>query len=131
MVYYRTDGHRPIENTATTITEFIGLCRGYMRVRHLSLRTEDSYLKYIRRFLEFHHQRPEKMAEAEVEQFLTHLAVAKRIAASTQNLAFAALLYLYREILGIELENVSALRANRPKRVPDVLSIGKARTFSR
>ena len=62
------------------------------------------------------------MAEAEVEQFLTHLAVAKRIAASTQNLAFAALIYLYREILGVELENVSALRANRPKRVPDVLS---------
>ena len=62
------------------------------------------------------------MAEAEVEQFLTHLAVAKRIAASTQNLAFAALIYLYREILGVELENVSALRVNRPQRVPDVLS---------
>ena len=62
------------------------------------------------------------MAEPEVEAFLTHLAGAKRVAASTQNVAFAALIYLYREVLGIELENVAALRAKRARRAPDVLS---------
>ena len=127
MAYYRTDGHRPIENTATTITEFIGLCRGYMRVRHLSLRTEDSYLKYIRRFLEFHRKRPKAMGEAEVEAFLTEMALNGRVAAATQNVAFAALVFLYREILGIELENLSALRAKRLPRVPVVLGRDKVR----
>lgn len=127
MAYYRTDGHRGMENTAATITEFIGLCRSYMRVRHLSLKTEDSYLKYIRRFLEFHHKRPEMMAEAEVEAFLTDMAVNGRVAAATQNVAFAALVYLYREILGIELENLAALRAKRPHRVPVVLGRDEVR----
>lgn len=93
-----------------------------MRVRRMSLRTEESYLYYIKCYLEFHRRRPEEMAEAEVEAFLTHLAGEKRVAASTQNVAFAALIYLYREVLGIELENVAALRAKRARRAPDVLS---------
>ena len=86
-----------------------------MRVRRLSLRTEESYLYYVRRYLEFHKRRPEEMAEPEVEAFLTHLAGEMRVADSTQNLAFAALIYLYREVLGIELENVAALRAARAR----------------
>ena len=100
---------------------------GYMRVRRLSLRTEESYLYYVRRYLEFHKRRPEEMGEAEVEAFLTHLAGEMRVAASTQNLAFASLIYLYREILGIELENVSALRAKRARRAPDVLGRDEVR----
>lgn len=112
-----------MQHNAANLGEFLDACRAYMRVRRLSLRTENSYLFYIRRFLVFHALRPpEKMAEAEVEAFLTHLAVQERIAPATQNLAFSALIYLYREILGIELEGVAALRARRPQRVPDVLT---------
>ncbi len=122
MAYYRDDGHRPMVFEGKTLGEFIEACRAYMRVRRLSLKTEASYLHYIRRYIEFHHNKPEKMGESEVEQFLTHLVLKENIAASTQNLAFAALVYLYREILGIGLENVAALRSKRPRRVPDVLS---------
>lgn len=102
--------------------EFIEACRAFMRMRRLSLHTETSYLHYIRSFLQFHKRKPEEMGEAEVEAFLTHLVVDGRVAKATQNVAFSALLFLYREILGIELRGVSALRAQRPKRVPVVLS---------
>ena len=122
MAFYRTDGHRPMIFEGKSTAQFLEACRGYMRVRRLSLKTEESYLYYIRRYLQFHKKRPQEMAEVEVEQFLTHLVLDNHIAASTQNLAFAALIYLYREILGIELENVAALRSRRPQRVPDVLS---------
>ena len=127
MAYYRTDGHRPLVHQAKSVPEFLEACRGYMRVRRLSLRTEASYLYYVRRYLEFHKRRPEAMGEAEVEAFLTHLAGEMRVAASTQNLAFASLIYLYREILGMELENVSALRAKRARRAPDVLGRDEVR----
>jgi len=93
-----------------------------MRVRRLSLNTEKSYLYYIHRFIRFHGRRPEMMGSAEVEAYLTHLALHGKVAPSTQNVAFNALLYLYREILGIELKNVQALRARRERRVPVVLS---------
>ncbi|PQV63642.1 integron integrase [Abditibacterium utsteinense] len=122
MALYRTDGHRPMQHNAKSIAEFIEACRAFMRVRRLSLQTEKSYLYYIRRFLDFHKRKPEDMGETEVEAFLTHLATAGNVAKATQNLAFSALIFLYREILGIELKHVSALRSVRPKRVPDVLS---------
>lgn len=122
MAQYRTDGHRSLQHTAKSVPEFLEACRAFMRVRRLSLRTEASYLLYIRRYIQFHNRKPEEMGEAEVEQFLTHLALREGVAAATQNLAFAALVYLYREILGLELQNVSALRAKRPQRVPTVLS---------
>lgn len=93
-----------------------------MRMRRLSLHTETSYLHYIRHYLQFHKRKPEEMGEAEVEAFLTHLVVNERVAKATQNVAFSALLFLYREILGIELQGVNALRSHRPKRVPVVLS---------
>jgi integron integrase len=111
------------------VPEFLEACRGYARVWRLSLRTGESYLKYIQRFIQFHvhGRRPEDMKEAEVEEFLTHFASNERVAAATQNVAFAALIYLYRKILGIELENASALRAKRPQRLPDVLSRGEVR----
>ena len=112
---------------ARSLDEFIEACRGYMRVRRLSLGTEDSYLKYIRRYVLFHGKRPHLLDESHVEAFLTHLAVQGKVAASTQNVAFAAMIYLYREILGIELQNVSALRAKRNARIPDVLSKAEAK----
>lgn len=122
MAFYRTDGHRPMQHNAKSIPEFIEACRAFMRVRRLSLRTEDSYLHYIRRFLGFHKRKPETMGETEVEAFLSHLVLNEHIAKATQNVAFSAILFLYREILRIELEGVDALRSQRPKRVPVVLS---------
>ena len=69
--------------------------RDAVRVRHLSYRTEQAYVDWIRRFILFHNKRhPVEMREAEISQFLTYLAVKKKVAASTQNQAFNALLFL-------------------------------------
>ena len=98
--------------------------RDRLRTKHYSYRTEQSYLHWIRRFIVFHGKRhPEKMAEREIEAFLTDLAVRRNVAASTQNQAFNAILFLYREVLGIELAaGIEAVRAKRPARLPTVLS---------
>ena len=78
--------------------------RGKIRLKHYSLRTEQAYLDWIKRFiLHFGKRHPREMGGAEVEAFLTNLAVAGRVAASTQNQAKSALLFLYREVLEIEL----------------------------
>src|SRR6267143_4626998 len=70
------------------------------RARHLALSTEKTYVAWIRRFILFHNKRhPSEMAKSEVSAFLTHLAVHGHVAASTQNQALAALLFLYREVL--------------------------------
>jgi integron integrase len=97
--------------------------RDKLRTRHYSYRTEKSYIAWIKRFILFHNKRhPMEMGENEVEQFLTHLAVHSRVAAATQNQAFNAVLFLYREILGRPLENIEAVLAKRPQRLPTVLS---------
>jgi integron integrase len=98
--------------------------RRQVRVRHYSLRTEQAYVGWIRRFILANHKRhPRDMGEREVEGFLTMLATDGQVAAGTQNQALSALLFLYREVLKVELpwmENV--IRAKRPARVPTVLS---------
>jgi integron integrase len=97
--------------------------RDRIRAKHYSLRTERAYLDWIRRFILFNDKKhPADMSAPEVEQFLTHLAVEGRVAAPTQNQALAAILFLYRDVLEIELpwiENV--VRARMPVRVPVVL----------
>ena len=94
------------------------------RVRHDSLRTEEAYHDWCRRFILFHHKRhPQEMGAAEINQFLTHLAVEGRVAASTQNQAFSALLFLYRDVLQVDPGRIAGVvRANRPKRLPVVLT---------
>ena len=73
-----------------------------MRVKHYSLRTEKTYTDWIKRYIWHHGKRhPKDMGAAEVEAFLTHLAVARNVSASTQNQAKSALLYLHKEVLGI------------------------------
>jgi len=98
--------------------------RGRLRLKHYSLRTEQAYLYWIRRYVRAWLPRhPAELDGAAVEAFLTGLATRDNVAASTQNQALAALLFLYREVLGIELpwmENV--VRAKRPRRLPVVLS---------
>ena len=98
--------------------------RARIRYRHYSLRTEEAYVGWIRRFIRFHGRRhPREMGAIEVESFLTDLAVRLKVAASTQNQALSALLFLYREVLGIELPWVDGVvRAKASKRLPVVLT---------
>ncbi|MEX0734088.1 MAG: integron integrase [Steroidobacteraceae bacterium] len=95
-----------------------------IRARHMSYRTEKTYLHWIRRFIRFHNGRhPREMGGPEVEEFLTALAVKNQISASTQNQALAAILFLYRNVLDIELPWLAdVIRAKRPQRLPVVLS---------
>lgn len=92
--------------------------RGYSR------RTEVAYVGWARRFIYFHALRhPDEMGSPEVVAFLSHLAVRDNVAASTQNQAMAAILFLYREVLGRQLEDLEGgVRARRPQRLPVVLS---------
>lgn len=103
--------------------------RETMRARHLSLRTEKAYLHWIRRFILFHRKRhPIDMAESEINAFLTHLAVDRRVSPSTQTQALCALLYLYREVLGKEVGQLGDLvRAKRRRHVPVVLAADEVR----
>jgi integrase len=98
--------------------------RRVLRVKHFSLRTEQVYAGWIRCFILANGKRhPRDMGAAEVEAFLSQLAVQGKVAASTQNQALSALLFLYREVLGIELPWLDGVtRAKRPARVPTVLS---------
>jgi hypothetical protein len=95
-----------------------------IRVRHMSGRTEEAYVGWIRRFILFHGKRhPDDMAEPEVSGFLSALATERRVAASTQNQALAALLFLYHDVLGRDLDWLRDLvHAKRPERLPVVLT---------
>ena len=94
-----------------------------LRQRNYSYRTEISYVNWMRRYILFHNKRhPEEMGEHEIEEFLTHLAVAKKVAPSTQNQALSAIIYLYEKVLGIELDEIRASRPKRNKRIPVALS---------
>jgi len=97
------------------------------RLRHLSLGTERAYSDWIRRFILFHKKRhPAEMGAEEIRQFLSHLAVEGKVAASTQNVALCALFFLYRDVLQMELPYVEGIeRAKRPARVPVVFTRGE------
>ena len=98
--------------------------RDAVRVRHLSYRTEQTYVDWIRRFILFHSKRhPNQMDETYVSEFLTYLAVNKKVAASTQNQALSAILFLYRDVLKKELGWLDDVeRAKRPARLPVVFT---------
>ncbi len=105
--------------------------RETIRIKHYSLSTEQSYVFWIRRFILFHDKRhPESMGSAEIGAFLSHLAIHDHVAASTQNQALCALVFLYREVLHQELEGrIDALRARQPKRLPTVLTREEVRSL--
>ncbi len=99
--------------------------RDKIRFKHYSIKTEQSYVSWIKRYIIFHQkQHPKDMGKIEIEQFLTHLAVARKVSPTTQNQAFSALLFLYREILRIDMKdwNIQALRAQERKHLPVVLT---------
>jgi integron integrase len=105
--------------------------REEIRTRHYSIRTEEAYVHWIRRFILFHGKRhPSELGENEISEFLTHLAVERSVAASTQNQALNALLFLYRDVLGRDIGLLANLtRAKRPERLPVVLSRAEANSL--
>ncbi|MCP4404596.1 MAG: tyrosine-type recombinase/integrase [bacterium] len=98
--------------------------RDRIRVKHYSRRTEEAYVNWTRRYILFHNTRhPQEMGVPKIQAFLTHLAVEGHVAASTQNQAFSAILFLYREVLELELEGrIGAVRVKTPQQIPTVLS---------
>ena len=98
--------------------------REAIRTRHFSPSTESAYVGWIRRFILYHNKKhPSEMGEEEIGHFLSSLAIHDRVSSSTQNQAFNAILFLYREILGKEINIVQGVvRAKRPIRVPVVLT---------
>ena len=103
--------------------------RIHLRTRHYSIRTEEAYVDWARRFILFHDKRhPQDMGAAEVQAFLSHLAVDRQVSASTQNQAKAALLYLYKQVLQVDLPWLDeVVQAKRPRRLPVVLTPGEVR----
>lgn len=102
----------------------------FLRNRHYSLRTEKTYIGWVRQYILYHNKRhPREMGVAEINDFITHLVNQKMVSASTQNQAISALLFLYRNVLGIELEEQAlvSIRPTKPKRIPTVLSRDEAK----
>ena len=90
-----------------------------LRTKHYSYRTEETYVDWVRRFILFHDKKhPDTMGAAEIQAFLTYLATDRNVAASTQNQALSAILFLYREVLKKELEPILISDAKRPERHP-------------
>ena len=104
--------------------------RDAIRLKHYSYRTEETYVQWIRRYILFHNKRhPKDMGVPEIEAFLTHLAVKRHVAASTQNQALCALIFLYKQVLQLPLdERIDAIRAKRSRRLPTVLTVEEVRS---
>lgn len=110
---------------------FLDSVRNKIRLKHYSIRTEEAYVQWVKRYILFHGKRhPSELGAPDVEAFLTHLAVADNVSASTQNQARSALLFLYKEVLGQQLpwlDNVE--QAQKPRRLPTVLDNDEVRTL--
>jgi len=93
--------------------------REAIRTKHYSPRTEEAYVQWIKRFIFFHNKRhPAEMGELEINQFLSHLAVKENVAASTQNQALSAIIFLYKEVLKIEVGSIgNVVWAKKSKRL--------------
>ena len=97
--------------------------REVIRLKHYSLRTEQSYCHWIKAYIRYHgYRHPKDMREDEVTDFLTWLAVNREVAVNTQNLAFSSIMFLYRDVLKTPLKNVKALRAKPSQKLPVVLT---------
>jgi len=97
--------------------------RSELRVRHYSIRTEEAYTSWIRRYIQFHRRHPRDLDGEDLNRFLTHLAEEGRVAVSTQRQALSAILFLYRHVLKTGLDWMdNVVRARQPRRLPNVLS---------
>lgn len=111
--------HNPVANFKAK-SPFIAGLREKMRALRMSPRTEDSYVHYVCDFIVFHGKKhPSEMGSEEVTAYLSNLATVRNVAASTQNVAFNALIFLYSRVLEKPLENIKPERATRPTRVPE------------
>src|SRR5207249_10493967 len=122
-------GLRETSSAASPKPKLLDRVRHAVRARHYSRRTEKAYVHWIKRYIFFHDRRhPAEMGAAEVTAFLTALAVRDKVAASTQNQALAALLFLYRVVLGVELPWLDeVVHATRPQYLPVVLTRDEVR----
>src|SRR5687767_6446614 len=102
----------------------VDVVREVIRLRHYSLRTEKTYIGWVRRYINFCGRRhPRDLGQIEITTFLTHLAVDRKVAASIQNQALQALIFLYREVLQMDLPDIGqVVRASEPTRLPTVLT---------
>jgi integron integrase len=119
----------PLNAIVASSPKLLDRVRWQLRVKHYSIRTEEAYVDWIRRFILFHHKRhPDEMGETEITAFLSYLAVEKNVAASTQNQAFSALLFLYQQVLDRKLDFIdNAQRVTRPPKIPAVFTPAEAR----
>lgn len=110
-------------------SSFLRQVRDIIRTRHYSIRTEQTYVNWVKRFILFHNkQHPEMLGEVEVSRFLTWLAVSRRVSPSTQNQALNALVFLYRHVLGRPLGDITGtVRAKRADHLPVVLTQSEVR----
>ncbi len=107
-----------------------GQLREAIRAKYYSRHTEDAYVMWYKQYVHFHELRhPKEMGEAEVSSFLKHLSVERDVAVSTHNQALNALIFLYREVLQVELAGIEKHRPRRPKRIPVVLTLDEVRSI--
>lgn len=111
-----------------TASRLMDQVRETLRFYHYAYNTERSYVDWILRFIRFNGKKhPEKMGKLEIERFLSHLAVNRNVAASTQNQAFNAIMFLYKKVLGMEMElDIRAKRTSKRKNLPTVLTEDEA-----
>ena len=122
--YHTAPSHPPERLIPNPKLKFLDQCREVMAFKRFSRRTVEAYIYWIRRFIVWNGKRhPKEMGSAEITSFLAHLAVAERVAASTQNQALNAIVFMYQQVLGRPVEDLGNFeRARRPKRMPVVLS---------
>ena len=108
-------------NSPVKLLDKVGQC---IRIKGYSIRTEKSYVSWIKRFILFHGKRhPQEMGKPEIEAFLSHLVMKRNVASSTQNQAFNAILFLYNHVLEADMpQNINALRSKKPVRIPTVMT---------
>ena len=121
-----------VSTETTSPPRLLARVRAAIRVRHFSPLTEKAYVGWIKRFIFFFDKRhPNEMGESEISAYVSHLATEKRVSASTQNQALSALLFLYRDVLGRELDLIEIARAKTPVHLPIVLTHEEAACSTR
>lgn len=121
-----SDSHEKYRPSATRLMDQV---REVLRYHHYGYKTEQSYTGWIKRYIKFNETRhPKDMGKVEIERFLTHLAVNRNVAASTQKQALNAIVFLYKQVLDLPIsDSLSPVRSSKPKRLPVVLSIDEVR----
>jgi integron integrase len=123
----------PTNTTPAQPKKLLDQVRDKIRFKHYSLSTEDTYISWIKQFILFHGKRhPADMGVIEVERFLTYLATERHVSSSTQNQALSAILFLYREVLTVDLPWLDGFqRSKKPRRLPVVLTVAEVQSLLR